>query len=141
MERVSPEVVRKAMPDDYVDKQPPVSANAQAKPGGRPATTRAFIPLATQPTKLVEKLAKLGGVRVSWKSAERGQPVWQYVVYAKKGDTWTMNVVPGNMFEAVLRDNADEKSPPTTLVAVSAVDRLGVEGPREIVQVGGKQER
>jgi len=130
-ERVAPDVVQAAMPDDYLDKQPP---QPKAAPSTKPAATKPFVPLATQPTKAVEKLKKLGGIRVSWKSAEVGQAVWQYVVYAKKGDTWTMKVVPSNTFEAIIRDSAEEKSP-TTIVAVSAVDRLGIEGKREVVEV------
>ncbi|HEX8522632.1 MAG TPA: family 10 glycosylhydrolase [Tepidisphaeraceae bacterium] len=143
-EKVAPDKVQAAMKWDYITTRPaeakedashgattPATTSATTRGGRRGgAATRPFMPLATQPTKAVDKLKKLGGTRVTWKAGS-DENVWQYAVYAKQGDTWTMKVVPGNKTEVIFRDSSDEKSP-TTAVAVAAVDRSGNESARSI---------
>ncbi len=57
---------------------------------------------------------------------------WQWVVRVKTGDDWKTEIVPGSQSQHVVKlDNGDK----ATAVAVSAVTRLGHEGPAEDAKI------
>jgi hypothetical protein len=58
-------------------------------------------------------------------AAGKGETPWVWVVRVKAGDTWRMEVVPGGDAQRLIAVDGQ----PATEVAVSAVSRLGREGP------------
>jgi hypothetical protein len=53
----------------------------------------------------------------------KGEKPWLWVVRTKAGDTWTTQIVPGSQSRSTIAGAG------ATEVAVSAVSRLGKEGP------------
>src|SRR5207244_1226100 len=51
-------------------------------PTTNPAATRPFYPLATQPTKELDKQKKLAGYRVTWTPTATGKPVFLWAIYS-----------------------------------------------------------
>lgn len=59
-----------------------------------------------------------------------GEPAWKWTIYTRRGDEWSMRVVPASRVEVVF---TDDRHAPITAVAVAAVDRSGNESGRTVV--------
>lgn len=70
--------------------------------------------------------------RLEWQTRGEQQP-WQWVVYAKVGDEWYIDLLPGHRRSVDLRAGR----PLPSIMAVSAIDRFGNESPRAMVRPGG----
>lgn len=68
-----------------------------------------------------------GETVVHW-SPDPDAPVWQWVVQTLVGQTWQTQILPGDQSDQTLVPHATE-------VAVSAVDRLGNQGPPTIIEL------
>lgn len=121
-ERLLPPELRAATPERVAERGP------EQPPAIRAAAGQPFVPLAPKPPQEAEKRRTLSGFRITWKHGGPGQAVRVWAVYHRCGATWTMQVVPGHLTEAIIRD--DPTAGPASRVAVSAVDRLGNESKR-----------
>lgn len=73
-----------------------------------------------------------GDIQVSWESPQ-GEDLRVWAIYTRSGGDWRMRLVPAHKTNSgILRLSANEN---ITDIAVSAVDRLGIESDRSLLRV------
>ncbi|HEV8606748.1 MAG TPA: family 10 glycosylhydrolase [Tepidisphaeraceae bacterium] len=93
----------------WLDNDPPPQPQLTATPDGR------------------------GGAHLSWKSRGKGEDLWLWAVYIRRGGEWELNVLPGHINHLdVSQDTVTRK---ISAVALSAVDRNGNESRRRVVEI------
>lgn len=70
-----------------------------------------------------------GNVMASWQP-KGGESVWLWAVYARHGQTWTLQVLPAHQMQCILTD--DSALGRLEAIAVAAIDRCGNESPRTV---------
>ena len=81
------------------------------------------------------KVARSGRGALIHLRASGGKPPWQWVVRVRRGDEWKTKIVPGGEKQLLVAAQEDAQADE---VAVSAVTRLGREGPITRESVGGR---
>jgi uncharacterized lipoprotein YddW (UPF0748 family) len=82
------------------------------------------------PAPIIFKIGATGDLIIRWKAADAEKPAW-FVLYMKRNDVWTFEVLPGNLYS--IPSNLDLKN--VTAVAISAVDRCGNESEKSAFEV------
>jgi hypothetical protein len=73
-----------------------------------------------------------GSLNVTWTPAH-ADTVWEWVVQTRTGDIWATDIVPAGQTSRPLPASGEAAS--VSYVAISAVDRLGNQGPVTIAEV------
>ena len=115
----------KALLDRYSSLGRDLATGPYAEPALVPASPWLSAAPPAAPVVRVED----GGRRAAW-SQEGTEPVDRWVVRVREGGAWSWEVVPGEARSAPLPAGAEA-------VAVSALDRVGVEGAARLVEVAG----
>ncbi|HEX2204233.1 MAG TPA: family 10 glycosylhydrolase [Longimicrobium sp.] len=114
-------------PDSLVER---LQRDAYRDPALVPASPWLSRGAPGRPSVTVERGAS--GVTVDFAPGGGPAPMW-WVVRARFGDRWRVEVLPGGARTHTVARGSETADP--TEVAVSAVDRVGIEGPARVVPV------
>lgn len=105
-----------------------IAGALSAEPYARPALMPASPWLGGETPGLPKVKWSEDGVDVWW-SSTTGEKVWLWCVYIQVGSEWRWQIYPGNVSHWPVNEASAGQ---VTAVAVSAVDRIGNEGPRAL---------
>lgn len=79
-----------------------------------------------------------GGVRLAWRPPDLGERPFRWVIRMFVNDRWDTLVLPGGQYRLAVAPDASSKPP--TVVAISAVDRLGNFSPPRVIRLDTAEE-